>query len=330
MIQTLSKKRVLKYLIIMVASLCALFIIALVVLYIMPHRSQQLQQASTETFSYKEAVKQISAQQKKDRAQKSFEEGCETQSYLHDKKVARTVVLFHGIVACPKQYSTVAKAFFDAGYNVYVPLAPEHGTTNNPEATSDVTLNSLTRYVGDSYSVATGLGDEIGFVGLSGGGALATWGAQYIDGVSRLLVLSPFYRTTQQAAPDWQYPFLLSLYGMNLAPDRQVQDFSIRALTKYLILVENYREDLKAPHLKHVAVITSANDKDIDLDLAHRIPSTLAKNSSASFQHTRLAPELGIGHDMLSPEQSAVKKHQKQLNNLYLSFYENRPPAKEL
>lgn len=308
----------------------AIALATLLVLYFIPHTSDSLQQASTKKHSYEQARDKIAAQQKQDKTRDNFEKGCETKSYIHDKKVARSVVLFHGITACPEQFSEVADTFYDAGYNVYVPLAPEHGTTDNPQALGDITLDSLTAYVSESYSIATGLGDDVGFVGISGGGALATWGAQYIDGVSRLLVLSPFYRPTQQAAPEWQYPLLLSLYGMNLAPDREVQGFSLRALAKYLTLVENYRDDFRAPHLEHVAVVTSANDKDIDLNLAHYIPKKLADNSDASFRQTRLAPELGIGHDMVSPGDAAVKKHQAQLSDLYLSFYENREPAKEL
>lgn len=296
----------------------------------MPHRSPNLQTAKTEKLSYEASTAKITKQQRTDRSISDFEEGCESQFYTHDKKVARSVVLFHGITSCPKQYSEIAKVFHQAGYNVYVPLAPQHGTTKNPEATADITLAQLTQYVSDSYSVASGLGESVGFVGISGGADLATWGAQYIDGVSRLLVIAPFYGVSPQASPSWQGPLLLSLYGMNLAPDRIEQGFSVRALAKYLILVQNYKTDLAAKNLEHVAVVTSANDKQIDLNLAHYIPKTLAKNSKSTFQQTRLAPELGIGHDALNPTDAAVKKHQAQLNNLYLSFYENREPAKEL
>ena len=305
-------------------------VIVFATLYFMPHRSPNLQTATTEKLSYEASTAKITERQKTDTSISDFEEGCESQLYTHGKKVARSVVLFHGITSCPKQYSEIAKVFHQAGYNVYVPLAPQHGTTKNPEATSDVTLAQLTHYVPDSYSVASGLGESVGFVGISGGADLATWGAQYIDGVSRLLVISPFYGVSPQASPSWQGPLLLSLYGMNLAPDRIEQGFSVRALAKYLILVQNYKTDLAAKNLEHVAVVSSANDTQIDLNLAHYIPKTLAKNSKSTFQQTRLAPELGIGHDALNPTNAAVKKHQAQLNNLYLSFYENREPAKEL
>lgn len=328
--KTLTLRKIMIYLAIILGALVAAALIAFLVLYYIPHKSTTLQQAATEKLSYDAATKKIITRQKTDASKQDFEKGCESQIYTHGKRVARSVVMFHGITACPKQYSEVAKTFFEAGYNVYVPLAPEHGTTKNPEATADITLASLTQYVGDSYSVATGLGDSVGFVGISGGADLATWGAQYIDGVSRLLVISPFYEVSPQASPTWQTPLLLSLYGMNLAPDRITQGFSVRALAKYLIIAQNYREDLTAKNLKHIAVVTSANDTQINLNTAHRIPKSLAQNSKSSFQQTRLAPELGIGHDALNPTDAAVKKHQAQLNDLYLSFYENRQPAKEL
>lgn len=318
------------YILIALACLAGVALVVFLVLYCMPHRSSTLQQTHTEKLSYEAAVTRIAAQQKTDSSQANFEQGCESQKYIHDKKVARSVVMFHGITSCPSQYAELAKTFYDAGYNVYVPLAPHHGTTKNPEATSDITLAELTKYVGDSYSIASGLGDSVGFVGISGGADLATWGAQYIDGVSRLLVLSPFYDIAPGASPRWQKPILLTLYGMNLAPDRIAQGFSVRALAKYLTLVENYRSDLTATHLKHVAVVTSENDTQIDLNEAHRVPRTLAHNSEASFRQTRLAADMNIGHDTVNPHDPAVAKHQAQLNDLYLSFYENRDPAKEL
>ena len=318
------------YILITLMGLVGLALAAFLILYFIPHRSSNLQQVHTEKLSYETAIARIITQQKTDSSQTNFEQGCESRSYVHDKKVARSVVMFHGITSCPSQYSELAKTFYDAGYNVYVPLAPQHGTTKNPEATSDVTLAELTKYVGDSYSIASGLGDSIGFVGISGGADLATWGAQYIDDVSRLLVLSPFYEIAPSASPRWQKPILLTLYGMNLAPDRITQGFSVRALAKYLTLVENYRSDLTATHLKHVAVVTSEKDTQIDLNEAHRIAQSLAKNSKASFRQTRLAADMGIGHDILNPTDAAVAKHQAQLNDLYLSFYENRDPAKEL
>lgn len=318
------------YILYILGGVLFLGVIVLLVLYFMPHRSSNLQQANTTKLSYDEAITKAEKASASDKKLADFDKGCESKLYTHGKKVARSVVMFHGVTACPKQYDVIAKTFYDAGYNVYVPLAPQHGTTKNPEATADLTLAELTSYVGDSYSIAAGLGDSVGFIGQSGGADLATWGAQYIKGVSRLLVISPFYEISHEASPRWQKPLLLSLYGMNLVPDRIVQDFSARSLAKYLILVENYREDLTAKNLDHVAVVSSELDTQIDLDVAHYIPQTLAKKSDASFQQTRLASELGIGHDALSPTADGVKKHQAQLNNLYLSFYENREPAKEL
>lgn len=304
--------------------------IVFLTLYFMPHRTSKLQRAHISHLSYKESLTQFDTNKKQQISSKNFEKGCESQLYKHGKKTARAVVLFHGITACTKQHTVLAKVFFDAGYNVYVPLTPAHGTTKNPEAVADITPIQLTNYVSDAYSVAAGIGDTVGFVGISGGATLATWGAQYIDGVSRLLVLSPFYSVSENAAPHWQLPLLRSLYGMNLVPDEINQGFSTRALAKYLIVAENYHPDLSAKNLKHVAVVTSANDTQIDLNTAHYLPQRLAKNNSASFRQTRLAPELGIGHDIVGPYEKPVAKHQAQLNNLYLSFYENREPAKEL
>lgn len=307
-------------------SLILMAILALLALYFWPRQSANLQATDVKKLNYTEAVSQAQAIQAENKKIANHTEGCETKLYTHKKQTAKTVVMMHGITACSDQYDLLAKKFFDAGYNVYVPLAPHHGT-KDPREHSKVTTAELADYMNTTLSIAGGLGKEVGAIGLSGGGNLATWMAQYGD-IKTLLVLSPFYEPSISAAPKWKIPLLESLYGYNIAPDSYVQDFSLRALAKYLLVKDNYKSDLNAQNLKHVAVVTSANDGDIDLELAHYIPQSLSKANDTTFLQTRLAKEMNVGHDIVNPKNAQVKKHREQLNDLYFNFYENRQPAK--
>lgn len=312
--------------VIFLVSIILIALVALLALYFWPRQIDALQSANVKKLDYSQAVEQSEEIQAADKKIANRADNCETKLYTHKKQTAKVVVMLHGITACTDQYDVLAKKFFDAGYNVYVPLAPHHGT-KDPKEHSNVTAAKLADYMNTTLSIAGGLGKEVGVIGLSGGANLATWMAQYGD-VKRLLVLSPFYEPSVSGAPKWQIPLLESLYGYNIAPDSYVQSFSLRALAKYLLVKDNYKSDFKAQNLKHVAVVTSSNDTDIDLELAHYIPQSLSKANNTSFLHTRLAKEMNVGHDIVRPEDPRVKKHLEQLNDLYFSFYENRQPAK--
>ena len=322
----LSKKKLLYISGATIAGLVTLGCIIFLALYLLPPHAPDM--PSSDKLSYKQAVKKATSIQKADQKKSKFKKGCDTQILEHGSKTARSVVMFHGITSCPSEYSQLAKTFFDAGYNVYTPLAPKQGTTDAQTIVADITTDELAKYVTDSHAIGAALGDSVGFIGTSGGATIATWSAQTLD-VTNLLVLSPFYDPSLDFMPHWQRPLLLSLYGRNLIPDTYTADFSRRTLAKYLQFIPS-SDTLKAnKKLAHVAVVTSAKDSLIDLDQAHILPKKLAKKAKASFQQARLAPEMNIPHDIVNPI-GTVKDNQAQLNNLYLSFYENKEPAKEL
>ena len=324
-------KKVIMYIVWGIVGVLALACVAFCAVYFWPNRSSALTTPlNIKKMSYADATKQIAAEQKSDAARANFASNCATRVFSHGKKTTKAVVMYHGITACPQQYDTIAKYFYNAGYNVYVPLAPLHGTTKNPRAISGMTTTILADYMKSSLGIATGLGDEVGAVGISGGADLVTWASQHSDVLSRALLLSPFYAPAASKAPSWQLPLLITLYGNNILPDQTQQNFSVRALAKYLMLDRNYNKDLRTPSLKHLAIITSEGDEDIDLNLAHTRAETIASANNLSFQQTRLSAQLGTKHDIASPDGAGVASNQAQLNDLYLSFYEGRQPAKEL
>lgn len=231
-----------------VAVVVSLILIAVAAIYFWPHESGELQAGTRETVSYAEALERVESQQQRD-LDNSVTPECQSTLMTHGDRAEGAVVFLHGIRVCPSQFNELATYFFEQGYNVYIPVAPAHGTAVNQDH-ANVKAEELVDYLNESVTIATGLGGEVGVVGLSGGAALGTWAAHYRPEVERLLLLSAFYEPSTGHAPSWQLPFLKTLYGYHLLPDLfstttdpAAPGFSYRALAQYLILGDNYRED---------------------------------------------------------------------------------------
>ena len=96
---------------------------------------------------------------------------------IHGKKIARAVMILHGVSVELLGMVELADWFYQAGYNVYVPQVPHHGMKDN-KLHGKVRASELVKFMGDSAGLVSGLGNELSVIGHSGGGTLATWLAQ--------------------------------------------------------------------------------------------------------------------------------------------------------
>lgn len=304
-----------------------LVIIAIIVFW--PDRSMYLQTGKTSTRSYEQAIAHHKEVVKAER-ERGVPESNTTRLLTHGTKTTKAVAMLHGITLNPTQFDGLSKRFFDAGYNVYIPLTPEHGTANGDDH-AKVTATQLVDYTNDAVTTITGLGDEIGVVGLSGGGMLATWAAEYRPEVKRVLVLSPFYEPAVAQAPKWQLPFLRVLYGRHFISGgftaRATPDaarFSYSALANYLIVKQNLKDVPDAPSLQQFSLVTSESDDQIDLDLAKQIPQKVADTNDLTLLATSLPAEWNVGHDIVHTKNEQVEVRKDLLFNLYFNSYEGR------
>lgn len=315
---------------IILGSLVALAAIVALAIYFWPHQNSYLQTGTPNTISFDQATRDhaaIVAQEVKE----GVTDECTSDLYTHGKRTTKSVVMFHGVTACPKQFEGLAQVFFDAGYNVYVPRTPHHGLPDKKRH-GEVRANELVDYVNQSVTLATGLGDELGAVGLSGGGMLTTWAAEYRPEVTRALVMSPFYEPAAAQAPKWQLPFLNMLYGYHIVPDQfsvpsdpDGAAFSYRALANYNLVTKNLKSNPKDLSLKNLAVVISDDDDQIDLDLARTIPRTIAdSNPDMNFIEVNTPAEWKLGHDIVSLDNTYVAARSSQLFTMYLDAYEGR------
>jgi hypothetical protein len=118
---------------------------------------------------------------------------CYSRLLTHGARVARVVVYLHGLTNCPLQADALAQQLFAQGYNVYVPRWPGHGEADQMTlALTDLTAEQMVASTDAAIDLARGLGDEVSVVGMSAGGAMTAWAAQYRADVADTVAVSPF------------------------------------------------------------------------------------------------------------------------------------------
>jgi len=143
-----------------------------------------------DTMSYADALLRVGLRQRYDDSV-AVANG-RTILMTHGDRAARVYVLLHGFTDAPTQFATVGAHLFADGANVYIPRLPHHAERTAPlRAIGRVTSEELARFADSTTQIARGLGDTIVVVGLSAGGVLAAWIAEYHPEVQRTVLIAP-------------------------------------------------------------------------------------------------------------------------------------------
>lgn len=95
-------------------------------------------------------------------------------------RTERAIVLFHGMTNSPQQLLTLADRFVARGYSVVVPRIPYHGYADRMTTElAQLRTHHLVDTAAQAVNVACGLADHVTVSGISLGGVLAIWAAQY-------------------------------------------------------------------------------------------------------------------------------------------------------
>lgn len=98
----------------------------------------------------------------------------------HGTRMPLAVVLFHGITNNPAQYEALAPMVHERGANVFVPRMPEHGDRDRmTDRIAKLTAEALLASANEAVDIAFGLGEQVAVLGISMGGSLAAYFAQY-------------------------------------------------------------------------------------------------------------------------------------------------------
>ncbi|MFI8527567.1 serine aminopeptidase domain-containing protein [Promicromonospora sukumoe] len=247
--------------------------------------------------------------------------GAGARMWSHGELRPKAVLILHGYSHTPAQVASLSERFFSHGYNVLAPRAPLHGRVRRDQH-ARVTAAALRSHAVDAWTMASGLGVDVGVVGISGGAVLATWLAtRPALQVRRMLVLAPFYDPHPRRATPAFTAAMRILFRPGLLPDR-VSDsgYSYTALAQYLSIAAAIRSVPKDTRLSQVAVALSAADDAVHPETALAVPAAIAAAAGASFSSLLIPAVAELGHDILSP--TTLGRHVERVHSRYLQLFE--------
>jgi len=157
-----------------------------------PVSTRGLESQSNPVDSYDSAIMQLEKLQADDLGQNIVEE-CKTRWLTHGQKTEKVIVFFHGLSNCPEQFVPLAQEFYDLGYNVIIPRFPGHVDASRDPIYMTPTAEEFRPMADTAIDMAHGLGNHVYVLGLSAGGGVAAWVAQYRGDVERVVVVAPFF-----------------------------------------------------------------------------------------------------------------------------------------
>jgi carboxylesterase len=231
----------------------------------------------------------------------------------HGHATARAVVLLHGFTNSPRQFDSLADIFYRDGDNVYVPRLPRHAERGgDASALAGITAEALRDAADGAVDIAHGLGDSVIVVGLSGGGTMAVWIAQYRADVRRAVIVAPLMGVSHVPLA-LEVPILsLAIRSPNITradprdgrqPDREL-GWSTHGVGQFLRLgLAARRASMSTPPAtRDISILLNAHDRTISR------PAVLALGRrwiqhGASVRVFELPDSLGLPHDVIDPRQ---------------------------
>jgi hypothetical protein len=264
--------------------------------------------------SYADAVSRIETHQAKE-AKLPLQPITHSVALLHGSQTATSVVIFHGYTHSPYQWRVVAKAFYNAGYNVWAPLAPYHGYADR--MTNDLSRldpKLLRDYADSAVDIGRGLGRNVQVVGLSTGGDAAVWAAVARPDVARTIAIAPVMNP--KGVPSWVlmpiarwYRYMPDNFNWwqpaqkESMPGPAYPRFSFRGVFASIQLTEWALAKARAagtPLVKgSYEIVANYADKSVDVPYTVQAAKLIAPKDRLTV--FTIPASLGFGHDLIEP-----------------------------
>lgn len=272
---------------------------------------------SQPTRTFEEAEARIRALQAKDDAAVRTDSGTRFRS--HGQKTDRAIVFYHGYTNAPPQFDRLGEEFFNRGYNVLIPRLPYHGL-NDPLTTEQakLTAEDLVRGCQESIDIAVGLGEHVSVCGISCGGVMTSWVAQYRSDAHLVLGIAP--SAGLPFAPVWVSslarriaPRMKNFYiwwdprvkAEIVGPKYAYPRFSTHGLAE-IFRLGRHVYDMSAnmpPRATRLKAITSDFDTAVKNKITYDILERWETHGVSIGRHT-FPSEQKVWHDMIDPNQS--------------------------
>jgi len=275
--------------------------------------------------SYDEAIARIQALQAKD-GPDVRPDSC-TRLWTHGSQAERAIVYYHGYTNAPPQFNQLGDELFKRGYNVLAPRLPYHELLDPlSKAQGKLTAVEMEQMTVETTDIAHGLGKHVTIAGLSGGGVMAAWAAQFRPDVHHAVVMGPAFGLP--FVPAWVStvfrswaPHLPDLYiwwdprvkEKIVGPPHAYPRFCTHGLAAIFRLGKTVQDAARqtAPAAQHIQMITSGFDTAIHLPTAHKVAAAW-KAHGAGVEMYEFPQEMKIWHDMIDPAQST-----QQIDKVY-------------
>lgn len=237
----------------------------------------------------------------------------------HGQKTQRVFVLLHGLTNCPEQFVPLAKILHAKGANVVLPRARLAGFAdrlNNDQGHQ--TAQDLIDQAATGLDIASGLGDRITLIGLSGSAVAAGWMAQNRNGVHDVMLIAPFFgmygvqpsvldaaAATLSKLPNF-YQWWDASKKENLpGPAYAYPRFGTHCMADTIQLSRDVRAHLDTRPIlaKRLIFLNTASDRGANNQLTKDIASRLQARGEAEVTTYEFPEALGIPHDMIDPSQ---------------------------
>lgn len=239
--------------------------------------------------------------------------------FHHGHKTERVFVLLHGLTNCPEQFVPLAKILHAKGANVVLPRARLAGFAdrlNNDQGHQ--TAQDLIDQAAVGLDIASGLGDRITLIGLSGSAVAAGWMAQNRDGIDDVMLIAPFFGMygVQPSVIDATAATLSKLPNFYQWWDSSKKDnlpgplyayprFGTHCMADTIQLSRDVRTNLHSKPLlaKRLIFLTTASDRGANNQLTNEIAAQLRAREGEKVITYEFPESLGIQHDMIDPAQ---------------------------
>ncbi|HBL09848.1 MAG TPA: alpha/beta hydrolase [Cyanobacteria bacterium UBA11162] len=254
-------------------------------------------------------------------------EKCRSQFFFHPDPTPKVCLFFHGFTAGPYQFEPLGKAFFEAGYNVLIPLLPGHGIAgdwngdNPPPLPEDPQI--YLQFVQEWLEQAKLLGQEVIIGGLSGSGNLAAWLAlEYPQEINRSLLFAPYF-SGNNILVDWLVellPFYYEWLNKDNPGNFGYEGFRIPALRVFLDIGQEILERAKTTPAAPMLIISSESDRATRIEEHQELFEAVSQYQPKSWYYC-FEEELNIPHTMMT--QAEGNNYLQLLINLAKTYVES-------
>ena len=237
----------------------------------------------------------------------------------HGQKTGRVFVLMHGLTNCPEQFVPLAKILHSKGANVVLPRARLAGFADRlNKDQGHQTAQDLIDQAATGLDIASGLGDRITLIGLSGSAVAAGWMAQNREGVHDVMLIAPFFgmygvkpsvldaaAATLSKLPNF-YQWWDASKKENLpGPIYAYPRFGTHCMADTIQLSRDVRAHLDTRPIlaKRLIFLNTASDRGANNQLTKEIASRFEARKEAEVLTYEFPEPLGIPHDMIDPAQ---------------------------